>query len=119
MTAPGKSVSVLRLSNSAGNCIRLGDSKYVLLRLKSGPLILINVRCPHRGGPLHLGRCDESGEKIICPMHRLGFPVAQLERRALPIVIRSDLITVVVSNPENQFAAPVVYPVMTTLNGSC
>jgi len=100
------------------NCIRVGQTRYVVAQLKGGPPQMVDTRCPHRGGPLHLGQIQESGDRIVCPMHRLAIPLARLERSALPMIVRRDRVTVVVPAAESDAEAPSLRKILTTIGST-
>jgi nitrite reductase (NADH) small subunit len=67
------------------NSVRIGDEVYFCLE-RDGQVYLIRSRCPHRGGPLHLGQID--GGRLRCPWHGNTFRVDRLCDRAVPTVRR-------------------------------
>lgn len=67
------------------NAVRVDDEVYFCLE-REGALYLIHSRCPHRGGPLHLG--EVTGERLRCPWHGNSFRVDRLCDRAVPTVQR-------------------------------
>ncbi len=86
------------------NGVRIGDEVYFCLE-RAGVLYLIQSRCPHRGGPLHLGEVTD--ERLRCPWHGNTFRVDRLCHRALPTVQQGDrLIAYVPADPQNA-ASPV------------
>lgn len=71
------------------NAVRVGDELYFCLEW-GGDVFLARSRCPHRGGPLHLGELD--GDRLRCPWHGSAPRVAGLCNRALPSVRRGSRI---------------------------
>jgi Rieske Fe-S protein len=53
---------------------------------------VLSSRCPHRGGPLHLG--DVEGGKLRCPWHGSKFPMERLCDRSHPAVRVGDTVAV-------------------------
>ncbi|HEU4733003.1 MAG TPA: Rieske 2Fe-2S domain-containing protein [Kofleriaceae bacterium] len=83
---------VLTLQLEHTNFLAAGDASFALVAV-DGELLFIDARCPHRGGPLHLGAVcrDARGRTgVKCPWHGTFVPAAQLRRRALPMVWRAD-----------------------------
>lgn len=71
------------------NYIIAGEKAYFLLRLTDGELVIINDRCLHRGGPLHLGRWDAKLNCLVCPWHETKYSEKVLRKRAVPMLRRS------------------------------
>ncbi|GAA3004636.1 MULTISPECIES: Rieske (2Fe-2S) protein [Streptosporangium] len=69
------------------NAVRAGDETYFFLE-RSGSVHLIHSRCPHRGGPLHLGEIED--ERLRCPWHGSTFRVDRLCDRAVPTIQRGS-----------------------------
>jgi nitrite reductase (NADH) small subunit len=75
------------------NTVHVGDELYFCLE-REGAVYLIRSRCPHRGGPLHLGRIGCGGardgraavERLRCPWHGNNFRVDRLCDRGAPTV---------------------------------
>jgi 3-phenylpropionate/trans-cinnamate dioxygenase ferredoxin subunit len=51
--------------------LEVEGKKYCLLRLEDNYYVT-DEKCPHAGGHLSHGQCDEKGN-IICPVHRFRF----------------------------------------------
>ncbi|WP_437984365.1 Rieske (2Fe-2S) protein [Sorangium sp. So ce117] len=73
----------------------VGEEPYFLLRIGRGRHLLCPSRCPHRGGPLHLGRRAGTNGALTCPWHDASFSPSTLARRAVPAVRRGDEIAAV------------------------
>lgn len=101
-TAPSR---VMRFRPGQANCLWRGGTRYFLLCEGGAAPAMAAARCPHRGGPLHLGGISADRQTIRCPMHGLGTAVAALRRTALPAVVRSDEIVVLIP-AEEAAAAP-------------
>lgn len=67
------------------NCVLAGGMPYVYARTVVGSFIL-PAQCPHRGGPMHLARLNESCTKLVCPWHGGGVSIARLVKSGIPAV---------------------------------
>ena len=67
------------------NVLIVGDQEYFLQRI-DGQLHVLPSRCPHRGGPLRLGRLEAG--IIVCPWHGTKVPLSRCRKTALPTVFR-------------------------------
>jgi Rieske [2Fe-2S] domain len=74
------------------NTLFLGDDRYFVFE-DEGRLFLVEDRCPHRGGPLSLGRRSADDQRVVCPWHGSRITCAFLRRRSVPIVRRGNEIT--------------------------
>ena len=74
-------------------------NEYFTLTISDGRTILLNTRCPHRGGPRHLAVDDGAAKQLICPSHQLPYSDQVLHRQALPLVIRGNTATAVLDEP--------------------
>jgi hypothetical protein len=69
-----------------------GTSASYALVAVAGELLLLDTRCPHRGGPLHLGATSSDARGRIglrCPWHGTFVPLARLRTASLPMVWRA------------------------------
>lgn len=67
------------------NYIVVGEEPYFLL--ETGERFMVTQdRCPHRGGPLHLGKWDCLTKSLACPWHGTCLMETALERRSVPSV---------------------------------
>lgn len=68
--------------------------EYVFLVRESGGVIVPSV-CPHRGGPINLGACDDTS--VVCPWHhtRMRLP-ATGGRRAPHVFVRNGPVVTIV-----------------------
>lgn len=78
------------------NWIEVGQRAYLVARDGAGTCHTISDKCPHRGGPLHLGNLDPSGAFVICPWHHTKTRIEHLLARGLPTVRGGERITVVI-----------------------
>ena len=68
------------------NYIIAEEKAYFLLRLTDGELIVVDDRCLHRGGPLHLGQWDAKRNCLVCPWHETRYSEKILRKRAIPML---------------------------------
>ncbi|MFY2557165.1 Rieske 2Fe-2S domain-containing protein [Corallococcus terminator] len=82
------------------NYLEADGNRYFLLSQDGRAPLLVRDECPHRGGPLHLGRLDAAAEAIHCPWHCQRIPLRHLHRNALPLIVRRDSAVVVLPGSE-------------------
>jgi nitrite reductase (NADH) small subunit len=78
----------------AGNCAEVDGVPYVFARTKLGSFVM-SARCPHRGGPLHLGEFEDGGGRLVCPWHGRRASVTRMIKASVPAVRRGNTVTVV------------------------
>lgn len=78
----------------AGNCVEVAGWPYMFARTRLGSFVL-RARCPHRGGPLHLGAFELDGNRLICPWHGRANSVTRLIKTGVPAVRRGTRVTAV------------------------
>ena len=73
------------------NTVRVGEELYFRIERDTGASV-IRSRCPHRGGPLHLGSVQDEGgvERLRCPWHGNQFLLSRLCARGVPTVQVGD-----------------------------
>jgi len=76
------------------NLMIVGDQEYFVQRI-GGELHVLPSRCPHRGGPLRLGRVEDG--IIVCPWHGTKVPLSSCRKTALPTVFREHSKVVLVA----------------------
>lgn len=101
MTITHQPSRMLRFRARQANTLWGAGARYFWLESAGAP-VMANAKCPHRGGPLHLGTLSADGTQILCPMHQLPTRVATLRRGALPMVLRSDEVVVMVPQEEGE-----------------
>lgn len=79
----------------AVNYLEADGNRYFLLALEGTPAVLVRDECPHRGGPLHLGRLDAEADAVHCPWHCQRISLRHLRRSAMPLIVRRDSAVVV------------------------
>jgi len=88
----------------AHNAVHAGDETYFCLEV-GGVLHLLASRCPHRGGPLHLGRV--SAGRLTCPWHGTAFRVDRMCARGVPAVRTGDRLIAYLPTPTGPDDKPV------------
>jgi len=77
---------VVSFDTQETNFLIAGDATFFLLETEAGRHALVEGKCRHRGGPLHLASPDEKGRKLICPWHEARIPLKRLVAGAMPMV---------------------------------
>ncbi|MDQ3829233.1 MAG: Rieske 2Fe-2S domain-containing protein, partial [Candidatus Tectomicrobia bacterium] len=90
---------IVRFDMQEINFLIVGDATYFLLVTASGQRALVNGKCPHRGGPLHLACLDKAGLKLICPWHEARVALKWLLAAAMPMVCVDDQATALLPVP--------------------
>ncbi len=80
-------------TDGVGNCVEVADRPYVFARTGLGSFVM-PARCPHRGGPLHLGGLTDDG-RLVCPWHGRATSVRRMIRTGVPAVRRGTTVTAV------------------------
>ena len=79
--------------------LTVGETPYFLLKAARNRVLVCPDRCPHRGGPLHLGRRDCQTGALTCPWHEATYPLPALARLSVPAVTRGGTTTAVFDLP--------------------
>jgi nitrite reductase/ring-hydroxylating ferredoxin subunit len=90
-------VTTLRLNSF--NSLAVGARRYFLLQ-SDARLMIVASECPHRGGPLNLGRRTACSSKLVCPWHNNIYPIHSIERNALPAIRYGEYVSFVTENKE-------------------
>ena len=77
-----------------GRLIVDGGRRYYVFRASSGRRAIVPDACPHRGGPLHMGRWDPEGDCLACPWHRRSLKQRPLLAKSLPAIASGSRWTV-------------------------
>ncbi|XP_070561151.1 Rieske domain-containing protein-like isoform X1 [Ptychodera flava] len=91
-------------STAAGHCISLNGQKIAIFR-HGDKVYAINEKCPHAGGPLHMGDIEDMPGKSLCvkcPWHSWRF----------------ELDTGKVQHPKDRGVTAVVYPTKVDTDGN-
>lgn len=78
------------------NTVLAGHDRFFVFDADGRPL-LVRDRCPHRGGPLSLGRQTADGRRLVCPWHGTKVGVAAVARTSVPMVRSGDEAVVVLT----------------------
>ncbi|WP_282005323.1 Rieske (2Fe-2S) protein [Propioniciclava sinopodophylli] len=62
------------LAVEEGRTYVVADEQVALFRMRDGSVHAVGAACPHRGGPIADGQCDE--QVVWCPLHAFGFDLA-------------------------------------------
>jgi len=73
------------------------STRYFKIDRRPDGIVLIDMTCPHRGGPLTHGTCE--GERVVCPWHTGKIHRRKLEQRRQPAITTADLVMFVVDSP--------------------
>lgn len=84
---------VLKIDSDAHNYALINDEPYFLLRTSQTRILVTRDKCPHRGGPLHLGLWNDQGSVLACPWHGTCFTEMALRRRSVPSVRCGKIVT--------------------------
>lgn len=84
---------MLEFDSERYNYICLDGEPYFVFKLPGGRMAVLPDRCPHRGGPLHLGTSDCKKYTLTCPWHETVFLQRALMRKAIPAVTLGRRIT--------------------------
>ena len=81
------------------NYIVIEEEPYFVLQTSDIQHVVTRDRCPHRGGPLHLGKWNDRTKSLTCPWHGTCLTAMALRRRAVPSVRSRSTITAVFDVP--------------------
>jgi nitrite reductase/ring-hydroxylating ferredoxin subunit len=71
-------------------------TRFYKIERRGGRVVLVDMTCPHRGGPLTHGTCD--GDRIVCPWHGTRISRRRVEQRTQPTITTSDRIMFVLDS---------------------
>jgi hypothetical protein len=74
---------------------------YFLFQQSDNEWLLLNDRCQHKGGPLHLGSWNDVDQCLVCPWHGTKHSKKALQKRAIPIIYRKDVVTAIIDLSPN------------------
>ncbi len=92
---------VVEFNQEEHNFLRVQEEPYFLLRTSDVGHVVTRDRCPHRGGPLHLGKWDCRTKSLTCPWHGACLTPMALARRAVPSVRAGSTITAIFPVPSD------------------
>ena len=90
---------VIDFDRNRDTYLLVGDAPYFLLKTAPNRVLVCPDKCPHRGGPLHLGRRDCQTGALTCPWHEATYPLPALARLSVPAVTRGSTTTAVFDLP--------------------
>jgi hypothetical protein len=82
--------------DSSENFIEIGEQRFLVLQAEGKGCQTISAKCPHRGGPLHLGEVEDGGHFLKCPWHKTRVSIPHLLRNALPTISTRGRVSIVV-----------------------
>lgn len=89
---------VVEFDSQEHNYLMVDEEPYFLLQTDERFLVTRD-RCPHRGGPLHLGEWDRRTGSLTCPWHGTCLMRTALVRRSVPAVRCGTTITAIFPAP--------------------
>jgi nitrite reductase/ring-hydroxylating ferredoxin subunit len=69
---------------------------YFKIEHRADSIALIDMTCPHRGGPLTHGTCD--ADRVVCPWHGGRVSLRNLAQRTQPTITTSDRVMFVLES---------------------
>jgi phenylpropionate dioxygenase-like ring-hydroxylating dioxygenase large terminal subunit len=89
------------------NTVLVGHDRYFIFDADDRPL-LVRDWCPHRGGPLSLGR-RTTDRRLACPWHGTKVGVAAVKRTSVPMVRTGDEAVVLLSDADADVPVTVIH----------
>lgn len=96
-------MTVAVLGKDIANMALVGGRHFVIISTLEGDVV-VDDRCPHRGGPLRLGRRECGTGALRCPWHATVLPEKRLLQRALPGVRVRNRLHVLLPDGEGEIA---------------
>jgi len=88
---------VLEIDPNECNYLTVGEESFFLFRTCDERTMVCPDACPHRGGPLHMGKMNCQTRSLTCPWHETVIMERALTRRSVPAVAASGRVTAVFS----------------------
>lgn len=79
-------MNIIRMDLNRYNFVSINHEQYFILHVSETSLLLTKSKCPHKGGPLHLGHFDEKKQHIVCPWHEKKINYNLLKNKSLPVI---------------------------------
>ncbi len=92
---------VVEFDSEEHNYLIVQEVPYFLLRISPHECLVTRAKCPHRGGPLNLGKWDCLTNSLTCPWHGMCLTKMALESRSVPSVRSENMITAIFPLPED------------------
>ena len=92
---------VVEIDSTEHNYLMVQQEPYFLLRTSPHQCLVTRAACPHRGGPLNLGKWDSRTNSLTCPWHGMCLTKMALESRSVPSVRSDNTITAIFPVPED------------------
>ncbi|MBW4615059.1 MAG: Rieske (2Fe-2S) protein [Desmonostoc vinosum HA7617-LM4] len=96
---------IIKFDPRQSNFLIHGDRRYFLTTI-DGSAFLVVDKCPHRGGPLHLGYLNCRKNAIVCPWHDSSVSIHRLQQLAIPLIWRHDVVVAILPGSET---TPVIF----------
>lgn len=90
------------------NTVLVGHHRYFVFNTDGRPL-LVRDWCPHRGGPLSLGRQTPDRRRLVCPWHGTKVGTAAVKRTSVPMVRSGDEAIVLLAEAEDDTPVTVIH----------
>ena len=90
---------VVEFNSLEHNYLTVDEEPYFVLETGENFLVTKD-RCPHRGGPLHLGTWNHRTKSLACPWHGTCLMEHALNRRSVPAVRTGANITAIFPVPD-------------------
>lgn len=71
-------------------------TRFFKIERRVGAVALIDMTCPHRGGPLTHGTCD--ADRVVCPWHGGRITTRKLKLHTQPTITTSDRVMFVLDS---------------------
>lgn len=92
---------VVEFDSEQHNYLKVQEEDYFLLRTSRHKCLVTRAACPHRGGPLNLGKWDSRTGSLTCPWHGMCLTTMALESRSVPTVRAEKTVTAIFPVPED------------------
>ena len=76
------------------NYLRTPQGCYFLHKFNDNQIQFLKAECPHKGGPLYLGKYDSNSKLITCPWHEKKISIQYLKSTAPPYIRNSSYIRI-------------------------
>lgn len=87
-------MEMVKLSLGQHNMLGNAEQRWFIDIFKNDIWVL-STQCPHRGGPLQLGKSNADTGDITCPWHGNTISFSFLQKKALPAVRVNEVVQIV------------------------